>query len=62
VSAYAGTLTSGTGTTFAADATPAAPGDGFYFVVRDAGEFCNDIGLWTSGGSAESPSRETSLP
>ena len=61
VSAYAGTLASGTGSSFVAGATP-DPGTGFYFVVRDAGEFCNDIGLWTSGGAAETPSRETALP
>jgi hypothetical protein len=61
VSAYAGGVSSGTGNSFAAGST-AEPGDGFYFIVRDASEYCNDIGLWTSGGPAESPSRETSLP
>ena len=46
---------------FYAEATP-EPGAGFYFVVRTTAEFCNDAGLWSSGGAGEVPARETSLP
>jgi hypothetical protein len=61
VGSYAGDLSSGSGSSFPATATPAT-GEGLYYVVRITGEFCNDVGLWTSGGSAESPLRESSLP
>jgi hypothetical protein len=61
VGGYAGMLSSGSGSAFPAAATP-SPGQGFYYVVRRAGEFCNDTGLWTSGGAGESPLREGSLP
>jgi hypothetical protein len=62
VSVYAGNLSSGAGNSFTAGATPASSGEGFFFVVREAGEFCNDTGLWTSGGPSESTLREPSLP
>jgi hypothetical protein len=62
VGAYTGDLSSGTGSSFAAGVTPGSPGDGFYFLVRHAGEFCNDVGQWTSGGPSESPARESTLP
>jgi len=61
VAAYAGVLSSSEGNSFFTTETPPS-GRGFYFVVRPAGEFCNDAGLWTSGGPAESPLREISLP
>jgi len=61
VGAYAGDLSSHTSDGFYADMTP-APGAGSYFVVRTPGEFCNDAGLWATGGMAENPLRESSLP
>jgi len=33
-----------------------------YYLVRTTGEFCNNVGLWTTGGAGESPLRATSLP
>jgi len=35
---------------------------GVYYLVREVGDFCNDDGVWSSGGPAESPLREPSLP
>jgi hypothetical protein len=61
VAVYAGTLASGSGNSFTAEATPSS-GQGFYHLVREPGEFCNDVGLWTSTGAGENPLRETSLP
>lgn len=61
VGSYVGATASGSGSSFPATASPSS-GQGFYYVVREAGEFCNDQGLWTSGGVRESPLREDSLP
>jgi hypothetical protein len=61
VSSYAGSDSTGSGTSFSHLPTPAA-GSGYYYLVRELGEYCNDSGPWTSGGPAESPLRETSLP
>jgi hypothetical protein len=61
VSSYTGSGSTGAGTSFTHVPTPAA-GFGYYYLVRELGEFCNDNGLWTSGGPAENPLRETSLP
>jgi hypothetical protein len=61
VDSYAGDLSTGSGDSFPATAVPAT-GEGFYYVMRGAGEFCNDVGLWTSEGLGESPLRESSLP
>jgi hypothetical protein len=62
VSTYGGTQSfSGSGDSFTDVATPAV-GSGDYYLAREVGEFCNDDGLWTSGGPAESPLREPSLP
>ena len=61
VSVYVGSLTSGSGSTFSSGPDP-LPGQGVYFVVRETGQFCNDRGLWTTGGTGESPLREPSLP
>jgi hypothetical protein len=41
--------------------TPTAE-SGYYYLVREVGDFCNDNGPWTSGGAAEDPLREVSLP
>jgi hypothetical protein len=62
VSTYGGAETFfGTGDSFTDPATPAL-GSGEYYLVREVGEFCNDDGVWSSGGPAESPLREPSLP
>jgi hypothetical protein len=61
VSSYAGTLTSGLGSSFQTPLTP-LPGQARYYLVRTTGEFCNNAGLWTTGGNGESPLRATSLP
>ncbi len=61
VSSYAGDVSSRTSQGFNSETTP-DPGAGFYFVVRTTGKFCNDAGLWTTGGAGESPLRESSLP
>ncbi len=61
VASYTGAfVAAGDGSSFVDSSTPAA-GNGFYFVVRN-GRFCNDAGLWTGGGIAEFPGRETGLP
>jgi hypothetical protein len=59
VSSYSGAVTSGSG-----DSTsiPAGPGPNQYYVLRLAGEFCNDSGSWSSAGSGESPGRDGALP
>jgi hypothetical protein len=61
VSSYGGSDSTGSGTSFTHLPTPPA-GFGYYYLVRELGEFCNDNGPWTSGGSAEDPRREVSLP
>ena len=58
---YSGILASGSGSSFPATSVPSG-GQGFYYVVREPGAFCNDVGLWTSGGAGESPLRENALP
>ena len=42
----------------ATDTRALPPGFGYYYLVREVGEFCNDNGRWTSGGPAEDPLRE----
>jgi hypothetical protein len=37
-------------------------GIGFYYLVREVGEFCNADGEWTSGGAGEQPGRDATLP
>jgi hypothetical protein len=61
VGIYAGALVFGSGSSFPATAIPSS-GQGLYYVVRHAGAFCNDVGLWTSGGVGESSGRESMLP
>jgi hypothetical protein len=61
VSSYAGSDSHGTGTSFTHVPTPTV-GFGYYYLVRELGEYCNDNGPWTSGGPAEDPLREPSLP
>lgn len=61
VSSYTGGATTGSGTSFM-DAVVPGSGAGTYYVVRSAGEFCNEVGLWSSGGAGESAAREPSLP
>jgi hypothetical protein len=61
VSSYAGSDSTGAGSSFTHLPTPAS-GGGYYYLVRELGEFCNDNGPWTSGGPAEDPAREPSLP
>jgi hypothetical protein len=61
VSDYAGSQSSGTGESFTHVPEP-SPKAGFYYVVRQEGKYCNDQGLWTSGGASESPARESALP
>ena len=61
VSNYEGDLTSATGSSFS-DMTLPLSGAGFYYVLRESGEFCNTRGLWTSEGAGESTTREGSLP
>ena len=61
VSSYTGSLSSGTGASFTHVPLP-SPGAGYYYVVLEAGQYCNDQGLWTSGGPSESPARESTLP
>jgi hypothetical protein len=61
VSSYAGDLSSGSGSSFPVTAVPPIR-EGYYYVVRRSGEYCNEVGLWTSSGPAESPLRESSLP
>ncbi len=61
VSSYTGAfISNGVSHSFVDSATPSG-GTGFYYVVRN-GQFCNDAGLWTSGGSGEETARETTLP
>ncbi len=61
VGTYTGAfVSSGEGVSFV-DASRPAANSGYYYVVR-GGEYCNDAGLWTSGGPGENPSRETLLP
>lgn len=62
VASYAGDETAGSGTSFDDPTLPSGTGSGFYYLVRTQGEFCNDRGLWTSGGPEESPLRENNLP
>jgi hypothetical protein len=59
--AYAGTQTEGSGTSFT-DAAQPAPGGGFYYLLREIGQYCNDQGLWSSGGPGEMEGRDTTLP
>jgi hypothetical protein len=59
--AYAGTQAEGSGTSFT-DVAPPAPGSGFYYVVREIGEYCNDQGRWSSGGPGEQEGRDMTLP
>jgi hypothetical protein len=61
VSSYTGTMSSGTGNSFAAAATPGS-GAGFYYIVRGGTEFCNEIPGWSSGGSGEQAGRDAALP
>jgi hypothetical protein len=61
VSSYAGSSSTGSGNSFS-DLTVPSSGSGLYYVVRSAGEFCNEVGLWSSGGAGESAAREPSLP
>jgi hypothetical protein len=61
VSSYAGNDSPGTGSSFTHSATPVS-GSGYYYLLRELGEYCNENGPWTSGGSAEDPLREVSLP
>jgi hypothetical protein len=61
VGSYAGSQTPGTGTSFTDVAQPVS-GAGYYYVLREVGDYCNDQGPWTSGGPSESPARESSLP
>jgi hypothetical protein len=62
VSSLAGSQTSGSGTSFMDPATPTPAGAGFYYLVREVGEFCNADGEWTSGGAGEVPGRDATLP
>ena len=59
VSNYAGSLTSGSGESFS---IVPAEGPSQYYLLRLAGEFCNDRGNWSSAGSGESPGRAAALP
>jgi hypothetical protein len=61
VSSYAGNDSPGAGTSFTHLPTPAV-GNGYCYLVRESGEYCNENGPWTSGGPGESPLREVSLP
>ncbi|MCP3937527.1 MAG: hypothetical protein GY708_19405, partial [Actinomycetia bacterium] len=61
MSTYTGAIVAhGEGSSFTDSATPATD-SGFYYLVRK-GQYCNDAGLWTSGGPGENPLRETALP
>jgi len=61
VNGYSGDLSAGSGSSFTHSIEP-SPGSAYYYLIRETGEFCNENGPWTSGGSAESPLREPSLP
>jgi hypothetical protein len=59
--AYAGAQTEASGTSFS-DATQPISGGGFYYLLREVGQYCNDQGLWSSGGPSEQEGRDTTLP
>jgi hypothetical protein len=61
VSSYSGNGSAGSGTSFTHLSAP-PPGSAYYYLVRELGEYCNNNGPWTSGGTAENPLREVSLP
>jgi hypothetical protein len=51
---YVGTRSTGTGTSFTdAGSLPGGTVNGKYYVVRELGGFCNEIGSWTTGGAGE---------
>jgi hypothetical protein len=54
VGTYSGTYSSGSGSSFT-DGAPLPGGtvNGKYYVVRELGDFCNEIGSWSSGGNGE---------
>ena len=45
VSTYVGTTSTGAGTSFG-DATVPQPGGGQYYITRELGSFCNEVGSW----------------
>ena len=59
--ALRGTDATGSGTSFTHAPTPGA-GYGYYYLVREMGEFCNENGPWTTQGAGEQPGRDTTLP
>jgi len=61
VGSYAGSQSAGSGSSFTHVPQPPSAA-GYYYVVREVGQYCNDQGLWTSGGPSESPARESALP
>ena len=54
VGTYSGTSSSASGSSFS-DGVPLPGGtvNGKYYVVRELGDFCNEIGSWSSGGNGE---------
>ena len=54
VGTYAGTISTGTGTSFS-DGTLPASGAGTYYIVRELGEFCNEFGSWGSDRDQDIP-------
>jgi hypothetical protein len=54
VSTYAGTRSTGAGTSFTdGSSLPGGTVNGKYYVVRELGDFCNEIGSWSGGGGRE---------
>jgi hypothetical protein len=47
VSFYGGASSTGAGNSFAAAAVPGS-GSGIYYVVRELGQFCNEVGSWSA--------------
>jgi len=54
VNTYAGTRSTGTGTLFTdSSSLPGGTVNGKYYVVRELGALCNEIGSWSGGGGGE---------